>query len=209
MESNVILSISEDETRFYTELLKSQKPTIPPPVITIPPIFSYPRSIINIDANAINYKVVFLANLNWWPNIQAYNWIRDSLSKSLPKNIKIHIYGNGSLRYQDTTNIAHHGFAPDIYSIWKDAICSIAPIISGSGVNIKVAESLYNNIPVIGTALAFKGIAQKNLSGAITADLNSTQWVSLLIEMTKSREVISKPNYPDADEILAEIRRFI
>lgn len=209
IESSAILSISADETVFYSDLLKSQNSITPPPVMTIPPIFSYPRHINRIDTNTTDCKIVFLANLNWWPNVQAYSWIRNSLSESLPSNIKIHIYGNGSLRYQDTKNIIHHGFIPDMYSIWEDATCSIAPITSGSGVNIKVAESLYNNIPVIGTKLAFKGISEENLGGTIAADLDSNQWASLLIEITKSRELISKPNYPDAEEILAEIRRFI
>ena len=51
------------------------------------------------------------------------------------------------------------GFVDDLDSIFSSSIAMISPLNFGSGVKIKVIESISRGLPVIGTPISFEGIS--------------------------------------------------
>jgi glycosyltransferase involved in cell wall biosynthesis len=117
--------------------------------------------------------VLFVANCRWEPNLIAAKWIICRLAPCIQKRlpslfIRIIGYATENLRrYICTNNIECVGFVSDLQSEYQQAICALAPIRSGGGVNIKVIEALEYGIPVVGTLFAKRGI---DLSGYIVAE---------------------------------------
>lgn len=111
-----------------------------------------------------NY-IVFVGNCSWGPNKRAADWIVDVLSpcllRSLP-SIKIHMIGKGMLSSSfkgEMPNVRFLGYVEDIDAEYANAICAIAPITDGGGVNIKVIDALAHGVPVIGSEFAKRGIS--------------------------------------------------
>ena len=75
--------------------------------------------------------------------------------------------------------IVRHGYVPEFDGIWAVCDVMICPMLSGSGVNVKLVEALYNRMPVLATHFAARGVqlpddpAIKLLDGA-------EEWIAFL-----------------------------
>lgn len=106
--------------------------------------------------------VLFVGNCSWLPNRKATNWILHELAPLMAKEIpgvRIKLVGSGTdLIEEKPPNVDTMGFVDSIEDLYDGALCTIAPISTGSGVNIKVIESLAHGVPVVGTRFAMRGI---------------------------------------------------
>ncbi len=59
--------------------------------------------------------------------------------------------------HQRMPNIVGRGFVENIHSVYRLAICMLAPIWHGSGASFEVVESLVHGVPVAGFAFARRG----------------------------------------------------
>ncbi|MBT8765774.1 glycosyltransferase [Metapseudomonas boanensis] len=208
---DTIFSISDEEKHHFSKLNPTSSLGSPIKAITIPPTFSYLP--LHKSTNETPYKkIVFVASFDWWPNQQAFQWIRDYLSPSLPTGFKIHIYGKNSTKFSAGApeNLVFHGYVDNILEVWDDCFFSVAPITRGAGVNIKVSESLHNRVPVIGSELSFKGISKDYLGGTLKLELDVEAWINALefyssnpSEYEKLKRAIS---YPSREKILDKLR---
>jgi hypothetical protein len=72
-----------------------------------------------------------------------------------------------------------HGIVPDLATVWDQVDIMMCPIRAGAGVSIKVAESLFNRMPVIATTQAIRGFP--SLSGPGLMIKNSAEdWIEFL-----------------------------
>lgn len=187
-----VFSISDAEADFYKKISDEKLS-----VLVIPPVFNYDPS-----ANSSNgKKLVFMANLDWWPNRKALDWILNKLLPLLDQSFEIHVYGKGSDKLDCMfPRVFFHGFVNDIECVWEGAFFSLAPIFAGAGVNIKVAESLHNNVPVIGTKLGCEGIEEDFKLGYLVCDQNPELWVKLLKFYQEKNDaynlLLKEMNYP-------------
>ncbi|SDN37780.1 glycosyltransferase family 4 protein [Pseudomonas jinjuensis] len=202
-----IISISETESRHFKSLADSLGKSSCLQVTTIPPSFNYSCTHTAFNTQSPIIKLAFIANFDWWPNVEAFNWIKNELAPVLPDNFQIHVYGKNSNSFSENApaNIVFHGFVENISDVWNNCFFSLAPIKSGAGVNIKVAESLYNKVPVLGTPLASQGISYHYLSGAICASLDPHQWIEILSlylnDTEKYSNLTQSINYPSKLDI--------
>lgn len=106
---------------------------------------------------------LFIGDCEWRPNLQAARWIADELAPLLAARIpelQLRIIGRGTEIFRGvSSNIEALGFVDSLEEEYASALCSIAPVRIGSGVNIKVIESLAQGVPVVGTPFARRGIA--------------------------------------------------
>lgn len=198
-----IIAISEEEAGFYRMSLDGKVPAR-----VIPPLFDYAPIPYPYKPGDGKLKLVFLANLDWWPNMDAVQWLLDELAPVLDEKFELHVYGKGSGALKPSTpRVFLHGFVLDIYEVWSGCFATLAPIINGSGVNIKVAESLYNGVPLICTPLALRGLPAQFIGGSIALEREASAWAQrlwgLACDSSEYLAIRSSCNYPHEKSLLS------
>ncbi len=103
-----------------------------------------------------------IGGMEWSPNRSAIYILQDLMRKMNDDAVKLHLIGSG-IQESDQKNIIVHGFVEDLESLLSEMGILVAPIISGSGIRIKILESMAQGIPVITTSMGAKGILDKNI----------------------------------------------
>ncbi len=127
-------------------------------VAVFPPMFAdASRSLPREVGKDRMLHLGFLANLDWWPNRQGLRWFLRRVLPGCP-DVQLHVFGEGAVRAaRGHPRVVPHGFVTDLREVWSQCDVMICPIRSGGGVNIKVAESLYNGMPILATPFSLKG----------------------------------------------------
>ncbi len=116
------------------------------------------------------YDVVFIASNNPH-NVKGIYWFLEKVLPYLPENITIHIIGKvGNEIKKSYSNVIIHGMVEDLQEFYDNARITICPMLSGTGVKIKVLESLSNNLPVVTNTRGVDGLSQKNDNGCLITD---------------------------------------
>lgn len=105
--------------------------------------------------------VLFVGNCRWRPNLVAARWIVEELAPELERQLPqicVRLVGSGAVFRDAGPNVEAMGFVEDLESEYARALCTVAPIRTGGGLNVKVLESLAHGVPVVGTAFARRGI---------------------------------------------------
>lgn len=94
----------------------------------------------------------------WFPNIHGLKWFVNNVLDHV--NIKLQIVGSGMDALKSEfihPKIEFLGFVPDLSSVLINADYILCPIFKGSGMKIKICESLMYGKNIIGTKEAFEG----------------------------------------------------
>jgi glycosyltransferase involved in cell wall biosynthesis len=118
----------------------------------------------------------FFGNMTWGANVDAVNWFVDRI---LPKvwgempSAQFRIIGPGSdqlgIRKSDP-RITCLGLVPQIPDAMKDATIGVVPVISGTGVRLKLLEMLSLGVPVVTTSLGALGTGCVHEEHVLIAD---------------------------------------
>lgn len=122
-----------------------------------------------LDKEKYKYDVLYVASENPH-NIKAVHWFLTEVLPLLNKECKIHIVGKICKHIGDYDNVVKHGLVEDILDFYRDAKIAICPMLSGTGVKIKVLEALSYNIPVVTNTRGIDGLVNKSENGCIVAD---------------------------------------
>lgn len=133
------------------------------------PLLKQERGIIPI--------ILFCGSLNYLPNIEGIRWFYDHvmpLLRNKVKDFKLVIIGNcenlDEFSYlSDDQHIDLVGRVEDVAPYYHNAIMSVVPLLSGSGIRLKITESMSFGCPVVSTKLGAEGIAY-NDSNIIISD---------------------------------------
>lgn len=149
-----ILSISAEDAVYFDDLDHNMN------VATFTPTFDYSPFQRNVSSPGRPLKIGFLAQMSWWPNQEAADWFVENILAHIDQNVvEAHFFGKGSELWEGRLpNLIVHGFVDALEDVWQACDLMICPMQSGSGVNIKFVEALYNRMPVLATPLAGRGI---------------------------------------------------
>jgi len=138
-------------------------------VVHIP--ISFPKKPLSSPKNTHKYDVVYVARDNIH-NVRSVNWLLDSVLPEFRDDFKIHVAGSicGVLKDRKQDRIVLHGIVDDLQELYDHSRITICPMLSGTGVKIKVLESLSNNLPVVTNTRGVDGLAQKKNNGCLVAD---------------------------------------
>ncbi|MBI4528310.1 MAG: TIGR03087 family PEP-CTERM/XrtA system glycosyltransferase [Deltaproteobacteria bacterium] len=146
-------------------------------------------------------RIVFTGTMDYFPNVDAVQYFcRDIfplIKKDLP-GASFDIVGRNPTRRvtklarQPGVNIT--GSVADIRPYLHRAAVAVAPFQLARGVQNKVLEAMATGVPVVGTSLAFQGLAVDAKSGIRKADDPSlfARWVVALITDTGLRQRCSR-----------------
>ena len=117
--------------------------------------------------------MVFIGGYKHPPNVDAVEYlvkkIWPHIHKLLP-SVKLRICGSDmpeSFKKYASDSIIIQGYVPDLNALLSKTRLTLAPLRFGAGLKGKVASSIGVGVPVIGTSIAFEGMAQEGLPDVI------------------------------------------
>ena len=151
------------------------------PHLHLPPLFAYAPSPRTPRDPTTPIRLGFLANLDWWPNRVGLEWLlRDVLPHVTRDDLRLHLFGAGSPRHaRADRRVIAHGFVTDVARVFAACDVMVCPIHTGAGVNVKLAEALYNGVPVLGTRFAARGLPIADTAAVRLAD-DAAAWIEIL-----------------------------
>jgi len=106
----------------------------------------------------------FLGSLDWQPNIEAVDYLLESwwpvLRQKYP-DMQLHIAGKNfpeALMRKKIGGVLMHGEVSDATTFLLAHPVVVVPLLSGSGIRIKILEALALGLPVISTAKGVQGL---------------------------------------------------
>jgi hypothetical protein len=164
--------------------------------IVIPPVFDYepaPRVASVSDRLAVG----MFADFTWWPNRLSLEWFLREVWPSASADLELHLFGYGSERAaRGVRRVTSHGSVDHPRDAFDRCDLMIAPIVDGAGVKVKVAEALYNRVPVAATSFALRGLPVQAIDSVWTCD-SANEWIALLTNDV-AREFARQPVPPAA-----------
>ena len=126
----------------------------------VPQVVSFARS----EWSSGRTKAIYVGNLAWHPNAEGLDWFAREVWPKVRREIpdaELRVVGSGLAKGADGKTVVPQawrvpgievvGFVDDLNSVYADAAVFISPILSGSGIRIKVLEAMRSGIPLVTT----------------------------------------------------------
>ena len=118
------------------------------------------------DKSSDLQSLIFIGTMNWYPNIEAVDFIISELAEEIEVNfpdLKIEIVGAGAPEWliekaERKSNVKMHGFVDEIRPMMNKAFAYICPIADGGGTKLKILDALSMGMPIIANPIACEGI---------------------------------------------------
>lgn len=123
-----------------------------------------------VQKKEYQYDIIYVASRNPH-NIKGIDWFLNKVLPLLNPEYKVHIIGRIGQEIKNSyPNVIIHGLVDDITDFYQNTRISICPMLSGTGVKIKVLESLSYNVPVVTNTRGVDGLVNKSDNGCIVAN---------------------------------------
>lgn len=134
--------------------------------VTLIPV-SFPLNF-NTGISEFKYDIIYVASENPH-NIAGISWF---LKEVLPflKDKKVHIIGKICNAIGDYKNVVKYGMVDDLDDFYSHSKVAICPMLSGTGIKIKVIEALSYGIPVVTNRRGVDGLVNKKENGCLVSD---------------------------------------
>lgn len=152
---DVVMAISRDDERIIRESSPAATTIIVPAGMDIEETFA--RGNDNTD-------LFFIGSFDWLPNLQGIEWFFDKVwgkvRQSFP-NLRLAIAGKNmpeSILKLKIENVIILGEVPDAKQFILENGIMIVPLVSGSGIRIKIVEAMALGKTIIATTIAAEGL---------------------------------------------------
>ncbi|WP_313805196.1 glycosyltransferase [Flavobacterium sp.] len=165
--------ISNDEKYLFSQFLSKEIDLIP---------HSLPNnSSLNVQEKSTDILYVASDNIH---NKKSADWFFSNVYPLLEKDYSITVVGSINNHIPDFDNITKVTYAEDLTKIYSESRITVCPMLSGTGLKIKVVESLSFGLPVVCTEKGVDGLPNKTNNGCLIADDVSVfaSYVSKLLE---------------------------
>lgn len=146
------------------------------PIITIPFGIELQQTPNNfpIEKNSLYH----LASMDWMPNVESIEWFMEKIWPSVKEKIpqvKLYLAGRKMpekfFKYQEKdANVFISGEIDNISHFIQSKQINIVPLLSGSGIRIKILEAMSMKKVVISTTVGAEGIQYTNGENLLIAD---------------------------------------
>ena len=117
-------------------------------------------------------EVLFVGALDWPPNRDAVHYLLTAIWPLVLEQIPdahLTVVGRGTAGV-DAPNVTFTGWVDDVTPYFAAARVLAVPIRSGSGLRVKILESLARRVPVVTTSVGMEGIAAQSGEHLLAAD---------------------------------------
>ncbi len=115
-------------------------------------------------SNSSHPSLSFIGSLDWMPNLDGLDWflkyVYPEIVRNYP-NIKFHVAGRNtpqSIRDMQSDHVLIHGEVDHAIDFINDHPIMVVPLLSGSGMRVKILEGMALGKVVISTAIGAEGI---------------------------------------------------
>ncbi len=157
---DVIWSISPDEHFVFSQFLPSKT------ILTIPH-GEQDKSHLVQDNRTID---VFYVGSNNPHNLNAARWFFEKVYPLLPEHINITVVGRVNQVIPDLPRVTKITFVEDLATCYQQSKITICPMLTGTGLKIKVVESLSYGLPVVCNARGLDGLSSKINNGCLATN---------------------------------------
>lgn len=154
-----VICLSHEELSFFSRFA-------PSPAYYYLPIFM--ESKLNITSNKL-YEILFVGFDNF-SNKNGLAWFFDQVYPLLEKNVNILIAGKISKFAPRLPNVTCVEYFEDIGDAYAQSKITINPLQDGTGMKVKVIESMSYGLPIVNTPRGLCGIKPAILHNFITAE---------------------------------------
>ena len=156
------LCVSNDEKIFYEKLLEKK-------MYFIPHFSNNKRYALNLS-NEKKWDIFFIGFNNPF-NVEGLNWFLEEVYSYLDKNLKILLVGSATNNIKKSySNVDIIQYVPDLEEVFENIKVSICPMFRGTGIKIKVVESMEKGIPVVCTERGVDGLPDKTECGCLVTE---------------------------------------
>ncbi|NET33900.1 MAG: glycosyltransferase family 4 protein [Cyanothece sp. SIO1E1] len=155
---------------------------------------SDPDTIVSRESSTI----LMISHWTWRPNYDGLKWFLDNVWDSIRRrnpDIKLNIIGTGLsnkfISNYSRKNIDFLGFVQDLAPYRQRATIFLAPLFSGSGIKLKILESLAFGIPTITTDIGKEGIRIEDGKNFILAN-TAKEFEESIQRLLNDKELQSK-----------------
>ncbi len=189
-EVDAIAAISFEDTSRY-ELLKCD-----PPLKTIPFGIDLEKYPFDNNTETVPHSLFHIGSMDWEPNKEAINWLLDDIWPQLAQlDVSLHLAGRkmpGYISQQSNDKLIVHGEVDSAIQFMAAHEIMIAPLLSGSGMRVKIIEAMGMGKAVITTKIGAEGI-------------NYTHGVDIIIADTAEEIVAAIKNLINNPNLVKEI----
>ena len=175
------------------------------PTLTVPTGFSideYPQAPLPEEST-----IFFIGALDWLPNQEGLLWfldkVFDQLINTVPQ-LTFHVAGRNApdsfIEKLQHPGIVYHGEVEDARKFMQSYRVMVVPLLTGSGIRIKILEGMALGRPVVTTQVGIEGIPAENNQHVITTD-DPQQFASQIAKLVNNQE--------DASRLVAASRELI
>lgn len=146
---------AEDETA-----LDARGISHPDTRVFLPSVAAFDRAINGFDDRKDD--ALFVGTLSWYANQEGLSWYIENVLPNLSRPLHHQIVGGGasaglSRKLHATNHLTAHGYVDDLEPFYQSAKCLVAPLLSGSGIKIKIINALARGLPVVTTSCGIEG----------------------------------------------------
>ena len=189
------LPITEVDHQFF----KKQFPTLrSKPIPFAINLSSYP--IQNHQINEEQLSFFHLGSMNWQPNVEGISWFLENVWEKVAEKypqISLSLAGKGNralFAHKNLKNVHVFDFVDNAQQFMNEHDVMIAPLLSGSGMRIKIMEGMALGKPIITTTIGAEGIEITDRENILIADTpeEMAQMIAFCTNHVKKCEEIGK-----------------
>ena len=188
-EVDGIAAISFDDSIRY-ERLKCNVP-----LITIPFGIDLDQYPIEKKKKSNGIEFFHIGSMNWNPNVEGVNWFLDEIyPKVLSKDFKLHLAGREMPTYLSnmaSKNLEVHGEVNSANEFINAYDVMVVPLLSGSGMRIKIIEAMALGKTVVTTRVGVEGIDAKHGENILVAK-TAQEFVEIIKDLIANPKMVEK-----------------
>jgi len=165
------MPITEVDHLFFKKLFPALSSRVVPFGVDLS---AYPYRHPKIDAHKIS--LFHIGSMNWQPNIEGMRWFLENVWEKIAEkypNLTLVLAGKGNrtaLSNLPLKNVQIFDFVEDAQRFINEHDIMVVPLLSGSGMRIKIMEGLALCKPVITTTIGAEGIEITDKENIFIAD---------------------------------------
>lgn len=146
--------ISDVDTKYFKKHVPDAE------IFTLP--FALPYKKVEKKRREFSYRFGHIGSMNWAPNLEGLRYFVKAIWPEVIKNIptaQLHLAGRHfPSNFPKSSGIFIHGEVEDAVEFMQSLDAMIVPLLSGSGVRVKIVEAMQNGVPVISTPVGAEGL---------------------------------------------------
>ncbi len=168
----------------------------------VPLIRPHSERLVEYDTTE---DMLFIGGYKHPPNVDAVDWMMEKIwphiETALP-GVNLRICGSSMPeRFQAyaSDSVIIQGFVPDLDTLLSKTRLTLAPLRFGAGLKGKVASSIGVGVPVVGTSIAFEGMAEEGLAEVILKEDDPKAFAELAVKAYMDQEIWTGISYAGVD----------